>query len=120
MRTELSAPDCGDICPCADPCPLGSALSMIGGRWKIRLVCTMYADGTQRFTDLMKKTEGITAAMLSSSLREMERDGIITREQFSEIPPRVEYSLTEKGKSLWPILHRLAHWGAGTDYDEEE
>ena len=104
------------VCPCGD-CPLGEALAAIGGRWKIRLICTLYVDGTQRFGDLLKKTKGVTSAMLSSSLKELERDGIITRRQYEEIPPRVEYALTERGRELWPILHRLAHWAKHEPFD---
>ena len=104
------------VCPCGD-CPLGEALSAIGGRWKIRLICTLYVDGTQRFCDLLKKTKGITGAMLSSSLKELERDGIVTRRQYEEVPLRVEYALTDRGRELWPILHRLAHWARKEPFD---
>ena len=55
--------------------------------------------------------------MLSSSLKELERDGLITRKQYEEIPLRVEYSLTEHGRELWPILHRLAHWARNEEFD---
>lgn len=106
-----------DICPCDIECPLGRALNIIGGRWKLRILCTLYADGTQRYNDLLKKTKGITNAMLSSSLKDLEADGIITRKQYEEIPPRVEYSLTGHGQELWPILHRLAHWAKGEQFD---
>ena len=108
---------CADRCPCQDPCPLGEALRSIGGKWKSRLICTLYTDGTQRFVDLMHKTKGITSAMLSSSLKDLEADGIVVRTQFQEIPPRVEYSLTDHGKALWPVLHRLVHWALREDYD---
>jgi DNA-binding HxlR family transcriptional regulator len=86
----------------------------------MRIICTLFVDGTQRYNDLVRKTTGITNAMLSSSLKELEADGIVTRKQFEEIPPRVEYSLTEHGRELWPILHRLAHWAKGETPDEEE
>ena len=108
---------CAGICPCASPCPIGEALKVIGGKWKMRIVCTLYADGTQRYNDLVRKTAGVTNAMLSSSLKELEADGIVTRRQYEEIPPRVEYSLTGRGRELWPILHRLAHWAAGEEFD---
>jgi len=101
---------CADICPCDAECPMGRALSVIGGRWKLRLICTLYTDGTQRYNDLARKTKGITGAMLSASLKELEADGVVTRKQYEQIPPRVEYTLTERGRELWPILHRLAHW----------
>ncbi|MBQ7604713.1 MAG: helix-turn-helix transcriptional regulator, partial [Clostridia bacterium] len=74
-------------------------------------------DGTQRFNDLLRKTAGVTSAMLSVSLKELEADGIITRRQYEEIPPRVEYALTDRGRRLWPILHRLAHWASGEEFD---
>ena len=112
---------CAGVCPCTSPCPIKTALSAVGGKWKPRIICTLYVDGTQRYNDLMRKTEGITSAMLSSSLKELETDGIVERRQYEEIPPRVEYTLTEHGRGLWPILHRLAHWASGEEeYDGEE
>ncbi len=107
----------GSICPCGAERPMRKALSVIGGRWKLRILCTLYVDGTQRFGDLARKTRGITSAMLSASLNELEADGVITRRQYEEIPPRVEYALTEHGRALWPILHRLAHWARGEAFD---
>ena len=65
----------------------------------------------------MKKTGGITNTMLATSLKELEADDIVLRTQYAEIPPRVEYTLTEHGRELWPILHRLAHWAVGEEYD---
>lgn len=117
MGERTAGTDCRNLCPCDEKCPLGSALSLIGGKWKIRIICTLYVDGTQRYNDLLKKTKGITNAMLASSLKDLEAGGVVTRKQFEEIPPRVEYSLTEHGKELWPILHRLAHWGKGEAFD---
>ena len=105
------------FCPCDEVCPIGEAISLIGGRWKLRIICTLYANGTQRYNDLVKATKGVTNAMLSSSLKELERDGLINRKQYEEIPPRVEYSLTEHGRELWPILHRLAHWTRNEEFD---
>lgn len=83
----------------------------------MRIVCTLYVDGTQRYNDLLKKTSGITNTMLATSLKELEADEIITRTQYAEIPPRVEYSLSDHGRELWPILHRLAHWARGEEFD---
>ena len=113
MKTEETAP----VCPCGDSCPLGKALAVIGGKWKFRIICTLYVDGTQRYNDLLKKTAGITNTMLAVSLKELEADGIVFRTQYPEIPPRVEYALTGHGRELWPILHRLAHWAVGEDFD---
>lgn len=118
MPRNTEAAACGGICPCASPCPIGRSLRMLGGKWKMRIICTLYVDGTQRFNDLVRKTSGVTNTMLSSSLKELEKDGIINRRQYAEIPPRVEYSLTEHGRALWPILHRLAHWAIGESVTE--
>ncbi|MBR3436963.1 MAG: helix-turn-helix transcriptional regulator [Lachnospiraceae bacterium] len=117
MKREAVNPERDPSCPCTEACPLGKALSVIGGKWKLRIICTLYVDGTQRYNDLLKKTAGITNTMLASSLKELEADGIVVRQHFKEIPPRVEYSLTDHGKALWPILHRLAHWAVGEDFD---
>lgn len=117
MKETVISPACGNVCPCDVSCPIGEALSVIGGKWKPRIICSLYVDGTLRYRDLASRTQGITSAMLSSSLKELEADGIVTRTQFTEIPPRVEYSLTERGAELWPILHRLAHWARGEAFD---
>lgn len=120
MSRNTEAAVCTGLCPCVSPCPIGEALGIIGGKWKMRIICTLYVDGTQRYNDLVRKTAGVTNAMLSSSLKELEADGVITRRQYEEIPPRVEYSLTDRGRELWPILHRLAHWATGEEYDGDD
>ncbi|MDR1950441.1 MAG: helix-turn-helix transcriptional regulator [Spirochaetaceae bacterium] len=101
-----------DNCPCMDPCPLESALTLIGGKWKIPIVCALHQDGATRYNTLRRKL-GITNTMLASSLRELEAAGLVRREQFMEMPLRVEYSLTELCRNLIPILNQLARWGAG-------
>ena len=116
---ELKMEECKAICPCDEQCPVGIALAMIGGKWKMRIICSLYVDGTQRYNDLTKKIKGITSAMMSSSLKDLENDGLVTRKQFETIPPKVEYALTDKGKELWPILHRLAHWARGEAFDKD-
>lgn len=107
------------ICPCSETCPIGDAVRMIGGRWKMRILCALTLDGTLRYNDLRKRIAGITPAVLSASLKELEQDGLISRTQYEEIPPRVEYAVTEHGKELWPILHSLAHW-VNRDAPKEE
>ena len=97
MKTAENAPGCAGVCPCKTPCPVGRALAMIGGKWKMRLICTLTVDGPQRYNELLKKTAGITNAMLASSLKELEADGLVTRTLFAEVPPRVEYALTDRG-----------------------
>lgn len=108
------------ICPCDEACPIDRALSMIGGKWKLRILCSLQVDGTQRYGDLSKKIAGVSPAMLSSSLKELEQNGLITRKQYQEVPVRVEYGITERGTELWPILHRLAHWATGEPYDGDD
>ena len=107
-----------EICPCSETCPIGDALRMIGGRWKTRILCALTLDGTLRFNDLRRKITAITPAVLSAALKELERDGLVSRTQYEEIPPRVEYAVTEYGKELWPILHRLAHWAYHSEPEE--
>ncbi len=120
MESESGGFTAGPVCPCDSSCPLGRAISMIGGRWKLRIICTLYVDGKQRYNDLLKKNAGVTNTMLAASLKELEADGIVTRTQYAEIPPRVEYALTEHGRELWPILHRLAHWANGEPFDGDD
>ena len=69
MNRNTDTAACAGLCPCVSPCPIGRALAVIGGKWKMRIVCTLYVDGTQRYNDLVRKTSGVTNAMLSSSLK---------------------------------------------------
>ncbi len=98
-------------CPCGETCPLQTALKQIGGKWKIPIICVLSNGQGIRYSELMKKVQGITNTMLASSLKEMDRDGLITRVQYNEMPIRVEYFITEKSKKLLPILQGLAKWG---------
>ena len=98
-------------CPCMDDCPLGSALKIVGGKWKIPILCALQQDGTTRYNELKRKIKGITNTMLASSLKELEEVGLIHREQYLEVPVRVEYSVTDRCCDLMPILKQLAHWG---------
>ena len=101
------------VCPCTDNCPIKEAVRMVGGRWKMRILCSLNVDGTLRYNDIKKKMDGITPAVLSSTMKELERDRLVERVQYAEIPPRVEYTITQHGKDLWPVLHSLAHWAGG-------
>lgn len=118
--TTTSSSTCETICPCDETCPLGEAIAMIGGKWKLRILCSLTVDGTQRYNDLKQKITGITPAMLSSSLKELEQSGLVTRRQYAEMPVRVEYCITDRGSELWPILHQLAHWALGEPLDSDE
>ncbi len=99
-------------CPCHEKCPLQIALKRIGGKWKIPIICVLSSGEGIRYNEIMKKVTGITNTMLASSLKELEKDGLITRVQYNEMPIRVEYFITEKSKELLPTLHLLAKWGA--------
>ena len=95
-----------------DNCPLTQALNLIGGKWRLPIIWALSKNGTLRYNELKKNIDGITNMMLTQSLKELEADGIINRKQFMEIPPRVEYSLTESGVELIPALQALARWGS--------
>jgi DNA-binding HxlR family transcriptional regulator len=92
-------------------CPLSGALRLIGGKWKIPVLCALGRDGTTRYKDLKSKIMGITTTMLATSLRELEEDGLVRRKQYLEMPARVEYSLTPLCDDLMPIISQFAHWG---------
>lgn len=98
-------------CPCNKVCPLQKALGILGGKWKIPILCALNQDGVTRYSELKRKINGITNTMLASSLKELEQDGLVERIQYMQMPVRVEYMLTEKGKSVVPILEALAAWG---------
>ena len=102
-------------CPCTQVCPLQRAMEMIGGKWKISLLCSLMVDGPVRYNDLKRKMNGISNTMLAKSLKEMEEDGLVTRTEYMEVPVRVEYAITDKAKELGPILIQLAKWSAGID-----
>ena len=91
-------------------CGLGAALDVIGGKWKV-LIMWPLKNGASRFGELKREVPGISEKMLIQSLKEMELDGIVLRQDFKEVPPRVEYSLTEFGRSLWDALVPLCEWG---------
>jgi len=84
---------------------------VIGGKWKIIILYALY-NGSNRFWALQKSIKDISKQMLTTQLRELERDGIITREIFPEIPPRVEYTITALGKTLFPIIEAMDAWGS--------
>lgn len=91
-------------------CPVETTLQLIGNKWKV-LILRDLLDGTKRFNELMRSVNGITQKVLTSNLRSMENDGLVSRKIYPEIPPKVEYSLTETGMSLKPVLSSLADWG---------
>ena len=93
----------------AAECPITATVDVIGGKWK-PIVIWVLLDGPKRFGELHKSIPGMALKVLSRQLKELEGDHIVTRKVFPEVPPRVEYSLTEKGQSLSGIMHALAKW----------
>ncbi|UQD53374.1 HxlR family transcriptional regulator [Bacillus methanolicus] len=87
------------------------ALSVLEGKWKLIILCHLGLKGTKRFTELKNLIPDITQRMLTNQLRELEKDGLVHREVYPVVPPKVEYSLTELGKSLMPIIEMLEEWG---------
>lgn len=96
---------------CSNPlCPLTQTLSVIGGKWK-PIIIYQLSKSSKRFGQLDIAITGISRKVLSTHLKELEADGIVVRKAFAEIPPRVHYSLTEKGKELLPIFREMTQWG---------
>ena len=91
-------------------CPVEATLAAIGGRWKVLILRELFQD-TQRFNQLHRTVRGITQKMLTQQLREMERDGLVHRQVYRQVPPKVEYSLTPMGEALKPILDAMHDWG---------
>jgi len=106
MKSRLLTPD-------SDPsgCPVTYCLSMIGGKWKpVILYCI--AHKVERFGAMQRAVPGITKQMLTKQLRELEADGLIARTVYAEVPPRVDYALTDKGRSVLPVIAAMRDWGS--------
>lgn len=93
-------------------CPVETTLMLIGDKWKV-LILRDLLTGTKRFGELKKSIGGISQKVLTAQLRDMEESGLVNRKVYAEVPPRVEYSLTELGQSLKPILDSMWNWGEG-------
>lgn len=91
-------------------CPLEYGLSVFGGKWKSRIICVLSANEKLRYSEIRKEIYNITDAVLASTLKDLISDEIVERKSYDEIPPRVEYSLTDKGKSVVPILQSICRW----------
>ncbi|WP_246362206.1 winged helix-turn-helix transcriptional regulator [Paenibacillus alba] len=98
------------ITPNVEGCPVETTLEVIGGKWK-GLLLYQLIDGPKRFSEFRRLYPGITQFMLTLQLRELERDGIIHREVYKQVPPKVEYSLTEFGRTLESIILSMRNWG---------
>lgn len=95
---------------CEGRCPAETTLQVIGGRWKVPILWHLF-QGTLRFSELSRALHDVTQKMLTQQLREMERDGIVTRKVYPQVPPKVEYSLTPEGRSLKPVVEAMCKWG---------
>ncbi len=91
-------------------CTVGVTLDIIGGKWKAVILWHL-SKKTLRFSQLQRRLPGVTQKMLTQQLRELERDGMVHRQVYAEVPPRVEYSLTTEGVTLTPILTQMCQWG---------
>lgn len=91
-------------------CPVETTLLMISDKWKV-LILRDLLDGTKRFSELRRSVGNVSQKVLTANLRQMERDGLVHREVYPEVPPRVEYSLTETGVSLKPVIKAMKDWG---------
>lgn len=92
------------------PCPVETTLTLIGSKWKV-LILRDLLGGTKRFGELKKSIGGVSQKVLTAQLRDMEASGLLTRQVYAEVPPRVEYTLTDLGQSLRPILESMSRWG---------
>lgn len=100
-------------------CPVETTLMMIGDKWRVLIVRDLM-DGTKRFSELKKSIGAISQKVLTANLRSMEESGLLTRKIYPEVPPRVEYTLTETGYSLKPILDSMVGWGKAYRAKSEE
>ena len=108
-------------CPCMEKCPLHWAMSRIGGKWKVQILCSVANAGTIRYNALRAKLDGISNTVLSAALRDLEGDGLVRRQAYPEVPVRVEYSATERCIRLLPVLESLSDWAeAEMDGPEEK
>lgn len=110
-RPETSPASRFERYDCNGGCPVEAALEQIAGKWKGMIIFHLM-DGTLRFNELARRVGGVTQRSLTKQLRELEADGIVNREVFAVVPPRVEYTLTEKGERLRDVIEALGAWGA--------
>lgn len=99
--------------------PFGYTLSMIGGKWRLVILYWLAEQEATRFNELRRRIGRITEKTLSAQLKDMERDGLVVRTEYPQIPPKVEYSLSEKGRSLYPLMEQMCAWGEAHRSDAE-
>lgn len=93
------------------PCKVPDTLGILSGKWKPTIIYLLFLNGTMRFSELKKRIPNITQKMLTAQLRELEKEDLIQRVVYPQVPPKVEYSITEHGSTLQPILEMLHTWG---------
>lgn len=101
-------------------CPLEYGLDIFGGKWDSRIICVLAAKETLRYSELRRELTDITDTVLAASLKSLIKNEIVSRKSYDEIPPKVEYSLTEKGRSVVPILQSICKWAGAYRREEEE
>ncbi|MCX5329349.1 MULTISPECIES: helix-turn-helix domain-containing protein [unclassified Streptomyces] len=94
-------------------CPIGPVVDIVFSRWTTPILWSLHAHGRQRFVELERRITKITPKVLTQRLRQLERDGLVVRTYYAEVPPRVEYEISELGRSLAPLFAHLADWSAG-------
>lgn len=101
-------------------CPVEYGLDMFGGKWKSRIICVLSSKDVMRYSEIRKELSNITDAVLAAMLKELIATELISRKQYEEIPPKVEYALTDKGRSVLPILQSICHWSRQQTKEELE
>ncbi|MGN0031500.1 MAG: winged helix-turn-helix transcriptional regulator [Candidatus Gastranaerophilaceae bacterium] len=99
-------------------CPIEWGLDVFGGKWKSRIICVLHSYKTLRYSKLRQELTNISDAVLADMLKELINDGLVERIQYNEIPPKVEYLLTEKGESVLPILQSICNWSKENSVEE--
>ena len=108
-KTAKKEPLCNSIA--GEGCGLKKVINIVGGKWKIMILCVIDNNEVVRYGEIRRTVQGITNTMLANSLKELEADGLVERKMYDEMPVRVEYNLTDRAKSLIPILLELKKWG---------
>jgi len=111
VKYAIGLPEEGSIYQQEKPCAILYALDVIGGKWKLPIIWYLAGSESVRFNELRRRVHGITNIMLTKCLRELESSGLVERMQFNEVPPHVEYRLTETGRRLLPALNEIYAWG---------
>ena len=100
------------ICPCITPCPLQKGMDILGGKWKMAILCSLSAECPTRYNELRRHIGNISNTILAKSLKELEDAGLIARKEYLEIPVRVKYTIADATQKLLPILAQVAGWAA--------